>query len=161
MLSELMEHLHSTTAFLAVYWLLTCVHETFHILAACVVGHFFSALTTSNLISAACSRHVHVPGVSGWRADVIQHAGWIGSVVVALCLNLGECETFVQAAAWLTALDAMCSDLLGMTASSCKDVFYCGNFGLVILNKEHRDKVLKILQEMVRITSKAQFKVAK
>jgi hypothetical protein len=148
-------HLSSAAEFLAAYWLLTCVHELFHLAAACVVGHVGKALTTSNLISATCSKHVHVPGVSGPRADIIKHAGWAGSMLLAITMSVGmweSCAAGWKVAAWLTALDAMCSDLLGVTASSRPDVFHCGNFGVVVINKKHRDKVVKVLKEMVRIT---------
>ena len=141
------------------YWLLTCIHECIHLAAACAVGHFRPALTASNLASATMSKRVHVPGASGRQAAFIRHAGWVGSVLAALVLSwsnsmpaLGAFSPQYKIAAWLTALDAVMSDLLGVCASSHPDVFHCGNFGLVILSKEHRDKVLEILKEMVRIT---------
>ena len=146
--------IEATASFLALYWLLTCVHEGFHIAAACLVGHAGAALTVSNLVSAAFSKHVSVRGASGWQRRVIQHAGWVGScvlvAVILLCTTAEGGSSFLQAAAILTALDAVCSDLLGIASGT--DMFHCGNFGLVVLNKEHRDKVLKILKEMIRIT---------
>ena len=145
--------LDAAASFLAAYLLLTCVHEVFHIAAACLVGHV-SALSAANLVSATCSKSVSVPGASGWRAAFIKHAGWVGSALLAAALSASEQYAgVVQAAAWLTALDAACSDLLGLEASARSDVFHCGNFGLVIISKEHRDKVFAILKEMVRITS--------
>ena len=144
--------LDEAVSFFALYWLLTCVHECFHIVAACLLGHAGEALTVSNLVTATCSKHVAVRGASGWRRSAIQHAGWVGScVLVAGISSMGKGSAILQAAAVITALDAVCSDLLGI-ASSATDTFHCGNFGLVVLNKDHRDKVLKILKEMVRIT---------
>ena len=85
--------IEATASFLALYWLLTCVHEGFHIAAACLVGHAGAALTVSNLVSAAFSKHVSVRGASGWQRRVIQHAGWVGScvlVAVILLCSTGE-----------------------------------------------------------------------
>ena len=139
-------------SFLAAYWILTCLHEAFHVGAACCVGQAGSALTASNLVSGLCSKHVKVEGVCGWRAAVIRHAGWVGSVLLAVVLNASATRfSALPAAAILTALDALCSDLLGITPAA-PDTFLCGNFGLVLLKKDHRQKVLQILKEMVRIT---------
>ena len=130
-------------SFLVAYWLLTCIHECFHLAAACAVGHVRPALTASNFASATLSKHVCVSGASGRRAAFIRHAGWVSSVLTALALSWSKnVSPHYKAAAWLTGLDSMMSDLLAVCASSRPDVFHCGNFGLVILSKEHRDKVL-------------------
>ena len=147
--------LESAATFVCAYWLFTCLHEGFHVAAACVIGHAKSALTAANLLTATCYKRVHVPGASGWHACMIKHSGWVGSVVLlTIMLSVNEwCMGVCQAAAFLAALDAVCSDLLGLVPRhSGADSFHCGNFGLVLLSKEHRDKVLQILKEMVRIT---------
>jgi len=96
--------------FVGAYWLVTMCHEAFHVAAACVLGHF-SVFTQHNLLSATCSKHVHVPGASGWHGACIRHAGWAGSVLLATLLSTGtlyvpeSCTRFGiqwQAAAWLT-----------------------------------------------------------
>jgi hypothetical protein len=149
--------------FLLAYWLSTCVHEAIHLAVACLVGHARSAITLGNLVSATCSRHVCIPAASGWRAACIRHAGWVGSLLFAVSLSfyarVSEAWAVWQAAAWLTALDSMCSDLLNLNLEDAcahgargQSVFRCGNFGLVLLGKENRNKVLAILKEMVRIT---------
>ena len=144
--------LETAASFFAIYWLMTCVHEALHVAAACLVGRAEQALTWSNLVSATCSKHVAVRGASGWQRGVIQHAGWAGSVLLAIILSaLPDASGLWRAAAVLTALDAVCSDLLGIACPGT-DTFHCGNFGVVIIKKEHRDKVLKILKEMIRIT---------
>lgn len=143
--------------FVLAYWFFTCLHECIHIAAACLLGHARSAITLSNLVSATFSRHVHIPGVSGWRAQAVRHAGWAGSLLVAMSLSLGLCGlaepwSVWRMAAWLTALDSMCSDLLKLDGTCGQSVFHCGNFGCILLSKDHRKKVLDILKEMVRIT---------
>ena len=52
--------------------------EAMHVLAACFVGKARSALTLTNARSALLSRHVRVPGVSGWRAEVVRHSVPVG-----------------------------------------------------------------------------------
>jgi hypothetical protein len=149
--------LHSAGSFLLAYWALICAHEAFHVATACLVGRARGALTRSNFVSATCSRHVCVPGASGWRALCIRHAGWVGSLSLAVCLSLldtpsSEASASWRAAAWLTALDSMCSDLLGLAGAHGSSAFHCGNFGLILLGKDNRNKVIAILKEMVRIT---------
>ena len=162
---------------LGAYWLLTCVHELFHLMAACVAGHAGGALTTDNLWSATCSKHVCVRGANGWHAAVIRHSGWVGSLLLAGGLSCTCAVSFAwQAAAWLVAVDSMCSDLFGKHAGAkdahqnCRhvtssmlrvahamradDIFHCGNFGLLLLSREKslRNKVVSVLKEMVRVT---------
>jgi hypothetical protein len=59
------------------------------------------------------------------------------------------------AGAWLTAFDALSSDLLG-AGGACRsehaETFFCGNFGLVLLELAHADKVKLLLDTMMRVT---------
>ena len=169
--------LGTSLTLLGAYWLLTCVHELFHLMAACVAGHAGEALTTDNLWGATCSKHVHVRGANGWHAAVIRHSGWVGSLLLAGGLSWSCAVSFAwQAAAWLVAVDSMCSDLFGKHAGAkdalhnCRhvtssmlrvahamradDIFHCGNFGLLLLSREKslRNKVVSVLKEMVRVT---------
>jgi len=73
--------------FLATYYLVGVLHEAAHVLAACCVGKARSALTLTNVRSALFSRHVRVEGMSGWHAEFVRHAGWIGSTVLAVALD--------------------------------------------------------------------------
>ena len=75
------------SVFLAAYYLVAVLHEAMHVLAACFVGKARSALTLTNARSALLSRHVRVPGVSGWRAEVVRHSGWLVSALLALAIS--------------------------------------------------------------------------
>ena len=142
-------------AFLAAYYVVAVVHEAMHVVAACLVGHARAACTLPNLRSAVLSRHVRVPGVSGWRAEAVRHAGWLGSTLLAIWTGWLGSHTSLQAAAWLTALDGVCSDLLeleGPMCNHCRDMFRCGNFGVIVIDPERRKAAIDILKTMVRIT---------
>jgi hypothetical protein len=141
--------------FVTTYYAACLLHEAVHVATACLVGQARSALTLANLRSAVLSRHVRVPGVSGWRAELVRHGGWIGSSLLAMASSLLQVQTSVQTAAWLTAIDAVCSDLLeleGPMCHHCRDMFRCGNFGVIIMNPERRKSAFEILRTMVRIT---------
>ena len=150
---EHMATLRAAASFIAAYWLLTCVHEAFHVIAACLVGRGGAALSFANLVSGACQKHVTVKGAAGWRSAMIRHAGWTGSALLAmvLCSFSSPSTSVWPAAALLTALDALCSDLLGVAGAAAADTFLCGNFGLVLLKKEHRSKVIQILKGAYRM----------
>ena len=141
--------------FLAAYYVVAVMHEAMHVVAACLVGQARSVLTLANVRSAFLSRHVRVPGVSGWRAEIVRHAGWLGSTLLAAATTLFGAHICVQRAAWLTALDGVCSDLLeleGPMCDHCRDMFRCGNFGVIVIDPERRKNAVEILRTMVRVT---------
>ena len=143
------------SVFLAAYYLVAVLHEAMHVLAACFVGKARSALTLTNARSALLSRHVRVPGVSGWRAEVVRHSGWLGSALLALAISCIEVHRGVKIAAWIIALDGVCSDLLeleGPMCDHCRDMFRCGNFGVIVMDPERRKTAIDILRTMVRVT---------
>jgi len=140
--------------FLAAYHVLAAFHEAMHILAACAVGMYRAALTTSNLRSALLSRHVRIQNISGWRAEAVRHAGWLGSTLAALAMTCCGMDACLQTAAWLTALDGISSDVIERATSGGNfvDIFRCGNFGVLVLDKERRKNAIELLKTMVRVT---------
>ena len=79
----LVAHGGAVPVFIVAYYASALLHEAVHILAACLVGAGRGCLTAANARSAVLCRHVRVPGVTGWRAAVVRHGGWLGSVVFA------------------------------------------------------------------------------
>jgi len=80
----------------------------------------------------------------------VRHAGWMMSValaVAAMCYGLAAAPTMVL---WLTAFDGLLTDLLGFVAAD--DTFFCGNFGLLLLDKAAASHVRKMIEKSVRVT---------
>jgi hypothetical protein len=182
------------------YLALGAIHECFHLLTALMLcgdgeddGHVVGSggdKFVSFLFGLTLGRHVEMSLFDDTTIkndenkeieEIVRHAGWIGSVVVALFLlwyfppRTTETETKSKAhhvlpsVAILVALEAISTDLLQLeglllpiyssgTPSSSTLSFHCGNFGIVLLHhlwwtqSEKRDEALDVLQTMIRIT---------
>jgi hypothetical protein len=110
-------------------------------------------------------------------AAVIRHSGWIVSSCLASILHFFAFSSSLDAhklhkpstwsqilvlAAYATALEALVTDLFQFSPTpASKGIFYCGNFGLILLNpmwfqtpdeRGNCHSALKILQDMIRVT---------
>ena len=128
------------------------LHEASHALVALLLGF-------RNITFHVTPFHlsVQVPGVRGykWAGQLVRHSGWVVSVALALALGGISSSLAVVAAFGYTAIEAVASDLLNLTAphaSASSELFYCGNFGLIMLDELHRRHVLPILRLMMRTT---------
>ena len=126
-------------------------HELAHAGAARCLGF------SSSITCAASGSHTDVAGVahSGVCALVIRHTGWIFSVVTfALAMVYLQLDFATLFGLGWTAFDAMASDLLqlGVAQGSSGERFFCGNFGLVLLESAHASKVKSLLEKMIRVT---------
>lgn len=134
-------------------WAMAALHEAVHLLAAALVGFPRAALTASNLRSALFSREVAIKGLPSRRAALVRHAGWAASCALAVYVAAtGGGRTVWQLAVYVTALDALSSDLAGagIASSDAGWRFCCGNFGILLLDPEFREKAISILRTMVR-----------
>ena len=135
------------------------VHEAGHIAVAVTLG----ASVTLHYDATACRPCTLVEGLaSPCGIKVVQHAGWVVSVALALfaCAVLSSIPVTV-ATCW-TALDALTSDLAGVVprgprpgGESAAAAFWCGNFGLLVLDaaRVRKQRVGELLHTMLRITS--------
>eukprot|EP00536_Pseudo-nitzschia_multiseries_P000329 jgi/Psemu1/233447/estExt_Genewise1.C_40265 len=102
----------------------------------------------------------------------VRHFGWIGSSLLLMFLNQEKRMFFLAEimssamlfAAFVTACEAVATDLIGLSpnlpinGSSMRQVFYCGNFGIILLNKlwlessQTKDSALDTLQQMIEVT---------
>ena len=186
--SEVVEASLGIAAACGVRWASVAAHELAHFLVAQWLGYEASihlgALTS-------LPPHVHVHGITSCarHAALVRHAGWVFSVLLAAALSLivGALTTAPRLlllppvlAAWLTAMDAVTSDLLRREPHECKASrsgackprtcsspcpaqlywswraglrFYCGNFGCLLLDTASACKVYPLLRKMVQITS--------
>ena len=114
------------------------------------------------------SPHVFVKAVedSPCDAELVRHAGWLFSAALAICTwqaraavaaRLGLDPSLVVpliAAVGLTALDAFTSDCLRRVPPARRACcFYCGNFGVLLLEVAGASKVVPLLRKMIQITS--------
>ena len=132
-------------------------HEIAHLAAACTVGARDEALTSKNLWSAFFERQVVVKTASSHQESLIRHAGWVASVVLALCLYASQTTApSVTTGAVLVAFEAVCSDLLGIdffvTSPGIDNAFNCGNVGVILIKPTNRQYVIDILKRMVQVT---------
>lgn len=158
---------------LAAYLLFGALHEFSHVLAAWSM----SAKTIpswGNLLSVILERRVvididhHDATGSEYK---IRHFGWIFSVILALivCFRFGRSSS-TKMAAIVTALEAMATDLFGFHQCLClanlnlptsmsvsSYVFYCGNFGIILmhhwwLTNKGKLSAMDCLEQMVNVT---------
>ena len=118
------------------WWLLFgAAHEVAHLLAACAVGRARGAFTWPNLASALFGRQILIPQApKGWRAAVVQHAGWLASSALAAAAVAWGARRRVAGPAVLTMSEALASDLLAPDRHG-GGRYFCGNFGMIILDE--------------------------
>lgn len=135
------------------YYSFRVIHEFFHLILGCFLGYRREAFSLKTMFTAFFYQEIEIPSASGWRADVIRHGGWIGSCCFFLLTLYWETMSMSDRfAALAAALDSVCSDLFLIDPSSSKNVFKCGNFGILLLGQENRDRAISILRTMVRVT---------
>ena len=136
-------------------------HELSHYAVARLLGYRAS-------IHLWPSPHVFVKAVEDnpLCAELVRQAGWLFSATLAIFTwqaraavaeRLGLDPSLVAplvAAAGLTAMDAFTSDCLRRVPPARKACcFYCGNFGVLLLEVAGTSKVIPLLRKMIQITS--------
>lgn len=150
-------------------------HEIAHMVAAWGLGVWSPPPSSLPLmlVKAFFGRACELP-VESSDATTIHHAGWIASLILAVLgtafsssssstsKNNGSFFSASEAcrlAAWITFAEAFCTDFVGIggVADVAGQLFYCGNFGLILVNpawiKEDKGrKALDMIEQMVHIT---------
>ncbi|KAJ1454221.1 hypothetical protein M885DRAFT_522003 [Pelagophyceae sp. CCMP2097] len=156
--------LDSVVCFAFSYVACGAFHEAAHLAAAAALGHS----TTGNAWAACFKRSVRLPGLQGYARSIVAHAGWLASVVVCAAIYAmrqrvagGRLDGCAYAAC-LTAVEAVASDLMGISRAeerlSDAAFFGCGNFGMILLDAcwqstaSARTSALDVLEKMVAIT---------
>ena len=179
-------HHHHQLVWLATSYVMSgAVHELFHILAAKALGYpiFLNDTVIPTLFGMLFGRTTILPSLGqAEELDVtlIRHAGWVGSLILYLSIYLIVSHTSNQyqpsqlsapqntfnsilenfrSAALVTLLEALTTDLLGLSVLGGKTMFCCGNFGVIILNNawvqtpgDNGKTVLDLLEKMISIT---------
>lgn len=128
------------------------LHEFAHALVGMALGGELLGLRVLSGSHASAT----LANLSPRAVAATRHGGWLASLALALLASF-VCGWAARAAAWLTAAEALLSDLLGCAApsgatASPAHTFFCGNFGLLLLDMKHADKVPQILRRMLQIT---------
>jgi hypothetical protein len=141
----------SAVRFLFSYWLFRVLHEFAHLITAYLVGCNDQLMTAANIMSALFESRVFIVCPNTMKSKIIRHAGWISSCIMFIVAAFTTSWPTICAAA-LTALDAVCSDLFELHGIQSIGWYYCGNFGILLLGEENRDRALSILRTMIRVT---------
>lgn len=168
----------SLVLFILTYVVAGCIHELSHLLIATLLvriqnkrqnkkhykssSFFNSNIHEENLYSIVFFRKIKISHLSIIHDAVVRHFGWILSVTVAilstiffiLLKNHYEYTTSIPVLAglWITAIEAIGSDLFTFFGSHQPGIFLCGNFGLILLNLTHEHLVRPILEKMITVT---------
>jgi len=115
-----------------------------------------------------------LPEANTWQFDAVKHAGWILSALVAVLVyfytgpsqrkhkaSLTSDTTdhyYLLMAAVVTSIEAIATDLLGIgtLCGTTVPTFFCGNFGILLLNPVWQKKIattaLELLEKMIEVT---------
>ena len=126
------------------------VHEGAHALAAHILG--YHATVKLSLWGKSSTHVAGLASVRSWEAELIRHAGWVFSVVMAIGACLLRVSWTNLAVVALTAFDGIYSDLLGGGDYQVCCTFFCGNFGVLVLDKAALPLVKRVIETMIRVT---------
>lgn len=170
----------SKALFFSSYLFFGVLHELAHVATARSLGYQNESLSLSFFVGILLGRVSVIPSLefaSAWEIALVRHAGWLASFVILAFLFLadrlvaqssrrrnkrGISRMFLGAAA-VTFLEALSTDLIGFgvarSKASSKILFFCGNFGIIMLNDswvntsgDYGKTVLDLLEKMISIT---------
>ena len=149
---------------LASYVLFGAFHELTHVLAA-IAWHGMAVVPLrdgSFWCHVLLARQTNLLSPQHDTHGMVRHAGWIASALLAVFLYVfrrQSCSS-TRFACTLTALEAICTDLMGLSAipfvSMTAGSLLCGNFGIIVLHQAwlaHNGKsALDVLEKLVEVT---------
>jgi hypothetical protein len=151
---------------LCCYVFFGAIHEGAHLLTAHLLGvshGIFQDGIVNVMVRLLLLRQSVVPDLACQDnviySTIVRHSGWISSVLIAVAVAVNSNHKIAQTAAIITALEAISTDLLGLfSVQNAPHVFFCGNFGVLLLHKAWSSDAgssttLDILSTMVRVTS--------
>ena len=124
------------------------LHELAHAAAALLAG----AKVTAVRVPLLGGNSFTSTAGAGRAEAFVRHAGWICSVYVA-GLAARTLTLPCAVAALLVAAEAVVSDLFALERyRSSAGTFYCGNFGIIVLDRAHAHRVPQLLRSMINVT---------
>jgi len=159
------------------------IHEMAHLTTYLALSNTSPIVSNDNmlkvLVRAAFGRYCAIPFPERQNDDTsvifwVRHSGWVFSLALSICLHyfsIGKNKQTSVKNSWIesgnlvfiayvTTLEAISTDLFGMTstnASTSTITLFCGNFGLILLNSQWISgdggkSALDILEKMVQVT---------
>lgn len=167
--------------FTAIAWYVAfgVLHECIHFLVASVVCGVENHVTMNMVKEMVFARRLSLNlsgSITSNDVNLIRHAGWSFSLLAAFALHAfflsskthknPQGLSWAIVAAYITAFDAVCTDLLGLpqffaAIAPNQHTFCCGNFGVILLHGCWLDDMsgrvkgksaLDILEKMIEVT---------
>jgi hypothetical protein len=149
------------TSLLLWYFLLGALHELSHVLATALLAEQSIEWSSWPVIARLfLARQTPWPNQESASNNMImmmiRHTGWLTSLLLAYLLRNSRSSS-IRLAAFLTACEALCTDLLGLPVIPflpTTKAFYCGNFGIILLHQAwlRGDAALDVLEKLVQVT---------
>jgi len=174
-----MTNQHNTLFILIVYIICGVLHEAAHISVASLYYSQLREFGVSIILQAVFGRYSVIQLSSEEHHDIIRHAGWIFSVLLAIVCHLlhnyyrrttkndnndkgSSILGNIAMVAYITAFEAIVTDLLQLTpmhtvTQNDSIISFCGNFGILLLNPSWLSidggrTALDVLEKMVNVT---------
>ena len=170
-----MTNQHNTLFILTVYMICGVLHEAAHISVASLyysqLSEFGVSPTSVVLLQAVFGRYSVIQLSEKEHHDIIRHAGWIFSVLLAIVCHLlhnykrttKKDNNDIAMVAYIVAFEATVTDLLQLTpmhntvTQNDSIISFCGNFGILLLNPSWLSidggrTALDVLEKMVNVT---------
>ena len=174
-----MTNQHNTLFLLVVYIICGVLHESAHISIASLYYNQSLEFGVSILLQAVFGRYSVIQLSEKEHHDIIRHAGWIFSVLLAIGCHLlhnyrrttkndtskdvSSILGNIAMVAYIVAFEAIVTDLLQLTPmhtvtqNGSSIVLFCGNFGILLLNPSWLSidggrTALDVLEKMVNVT---------
>jgi len=175
-----MTNQHNTLFILEVYMICGVLHEAAHISVASLYYNQIPEFGVSIILQAVFGRYSVIQLSSEEHHDIVRHAGWIVSVLLAIVCHLlhnykrttknennndkgSSILGNIAMVAYITAFEAIVTDLLQLTpmhntvTQNDSIICFCGNFGILLLNPSWLSidggrTALDVLEKMVNVT---------
>ena len=154
------------------YAVFGALHELFHVLSAIFLGvgsgtvHKEDEDIPATFLRFALGRAVNIPelvNANDSQVMIVRNSGCIATVIFAMIIHLINVKTSklnsASSAAWISAAEAIITDLLGCGIRGLgPTTLLCGNFEVILINPMWRDcshsrkETLKLLTKMINVT---------
>jgi hypothetical protein len=154
------------------YVVFGALYELYHVLSAIFLGvgsgivHKENEDILATFLRFTLGRAVNIPelvNASDSQVMIVRNSGCIATAIFTLIIHLINVKTSklnsARSAAWISAAEAIITDLLGCGIRELGPTnLLCGNFGVILINSMWRDcshssnQPLKVITKMINVT---------